>query len=166
MVNNTQWFISLRWVGAVAACLVYCVSRILFRMGLAHSKQYTTRTIHKTWARLILNSMQLAQYTRHEPGAFWTVYKSHNTQDMILAHSKQYTTRTIHKTWAGLILNSIRLTQYTRHAATAPTQRNGINHCVFLNYNFSKEQCMLHENDRLIETCRRVLNVLMWILDH
>ena len=61
------------------------------------------------------------------------------------------------------ILNSIRLTQYTRHAATAPTQRNDVNHWVFLKYNFSKEQCMLPEDDRMIETCRSVLN---WILDH
>jgi len=29
---------------------------------------------------------------------------------------------------ARLILDSIRLTQYTRHAATAPTQRNDVNH--------------------------------------
>jgi len=34
-----------------------------------------------------------------------------------------------------------------------------------LNYNFSKEQYMLPEDDRVIETCRSVLNVLMWILD-
>jgi len=65
-----------------------------------------------------------------------------------------------------LIQNSIRLTQYTRHAATAPTQRNDVNHWVFLNYNFSKEQCMLPEDDRMIETCRSVLSVLMWNLDH
>jgi len=30
-----------------------------------------------------------------------------------------------------------------------------------LNYNFSKEQSILPEDDRLIETCRRVLSVLM-----
>ena len=30
-----------------------------------------------------------------------------------------------------------------------------------LNYNFSKEQCMHPEDDRVIETCRSVLNVLM-----
>jgi len=35
-----------------------------------------------------------------------------------------------------------------------------------LNYNFSKEQCMLPEDDRMIETCRSVLSVLMWISDH
>jgi len=29
---------------------------------------------------------------------------------------------------ARLILNSIQLTQYTRHAATAPIQRNDVNH--------------------------------------
>jgi len=67
---------------------------------------------------------------------------------------------------ARLILNSIRLTQHTRHAATAPTQRNDVNHWVFLNYNFSKEQCMLPEDDHTIETWRGVLSVFMWILDH
>ena len=36
---------------------------------------------------------------------------------------------------------------------------------MFLNYNFSKEQCMLSEDDRVIETRRRVLSVLMYILD-
>ena len=36
---------------------------------------------------------------------------------------------------------------------------------MFLNYNFSKEQYVLPEDDRMIETCRSVLNVLMWILD-
>jgi hypothetical protein len=30
-----------------------------------------------------------------------------------------------------------------------------------LNYNFGKEQCMLPEDDRMIETCRSVLSVLM-----
>ena len=29
------------------------------------------------------------------------------------------------------------------------------------NYNFSKEQCMLPEDDCVIKTCRSVLNVLM-----
>jgi len=34
--------------------------------------------------------------------------------------------------------------------------------CVLvLNRNFSKEQSMLPEDDRIIETCRSVLNVLM-----
>ena len=51
--------------------------------------------------------------------------------------------------------------KYTRHAATAPTQHNDVNHSVFLNFNFSKEQCMLPEDDRVIETCRSVLSVLM-----
>jgi hypothetical protein len=37
---------------------------------------------------------------------------------------------------------------------------------VFLNHNFSKEQCMLPEDDRMIETCRSVLSVLMRILNH
>ena len=47
-----------------------------------------------------------------------------------------------------------------------PSQRNDVNYWVFLNYNFSKEQCMLPEDDLKIETCRSVLSVLMWILDH
>ena len=34
-------------------------------------------------------------------------------------------------------------------------------HWVFLNCNFSKEQCMHPEDDRVIETCRSVLSVLM-----
>ena len=32
---------------------------------------------------------------------------------------------------------------------------------VRLSYNFNKEQYMLPEDDRVIETCRSVLNVLM-----
>jgi len=67
---------------------------------------------------------------------------------------------------ARLILSSIQLTQYTRHPVTAPTQRNDVNHWVFLNYNFSKEQGMLPEDDRMIEICRSVLSVLISILDH
>ena len=43
-----------------------------------------------------------------------------------------------------------------QHAATAPTERNDVNHWVFLNYNFSKELCMLPEDDRIIETCRSI----------
>jgi len=31
-----------------------------------------------------------------------------------------------------------------------------LNHWVFLNYNFSKEQCMLPADYRMIETCRSV----------
>ena len=40
-------------------------------------------------------------------------------------------------------------------------RHNEVNHRVFLNYNFSKEQRMLLEDDRMIETCRSVLCVLM-----
>ena len=36
---------------------------------------------------------------------------------------------------------------------------------MFLNYNFNKERCMLPEDDRVIETCRFVLSVLMYVLD-
>jgi len=32
---------------------------------------------------------------------------------------------------------------------------------MFLNYNFIKEQCMLPEDDRMFETRRSVLSVLM-----
>jgi hypothetical protein len=53
-----------------------------------------------------------------------------------------------------------------RHAATATIQRNNVTQRVLLNYNFNKEQCMLPEDDCMIETCRSVLSVLMWILDH
>jgi len=61
----------------------------------------------------------------------------------------------------------VRCATYTvRHAATALTQRKDVNHWVFLNYNFSKEKCMFSEDDRMIETCRSVLSVLMGILDH
>ena len=35
---------------------------------------------------------------------------------------------------------------------------------MFLNHNFSKEQCMLPGDDRVIETRKSVLSVLMWIL--
>jgi len=35
------------------------------------------------------------------------------------------------------------------------------NHRVFLNYNFSKEQCVLPEDDSIVGTCRSVLRVLM-----
>ena len=35
--------------------------------------------------------------------------------------------------------------------------------CCALNYNFSKEECMFPEDDRVIETCRSVLSVLMQI---
>ena len=39
--------------------------------------------------------------------------------------------------------------------------------CLFcLNCNFSKEQIMLREDDRMIETCRSVLSVLMQTLDY
>ena len=38
---------------------------------------------------------------------------------------------------------------------------NEVNHWVFLDYNFSKEKSMLPEDDRVIETCRSVLIVLM-----
>jgi len=42
-----------------------------------------------------------------------------------------------------------------------PTERNNVNHRVFLNCNISKEQCMFPEDDRVIETCRSVLSVEM-----
>ena len=48
-----------------------------------------------------------------------------------------------------------------RHAATALNLHNEVNHRVFLNYNFSKEQSMLPEDDRMIETYRGILSVLM-----
>jgi len=72
--KNTQWFTSLRWVGAVAACRVYCVNRILFRMSLERDVRCAS-----------------------------------------------YSVRVSHES----------LTLYTRHVATAPTQRNDVNHWVF-----------------------------------
>ena len=47
-----------------------------------------------------------------------------------------------------------------QRVATAPTERNAVNHRVLLDYNVIKEQCMLPEDDRVIETCRSVLSVL------
>jgi len=49
----------------------------------------------------------------------------------------------------------------TRHTATAPNLTQRSNSLNVLNYNFSKEKYMLPEDDRVIETCRSVLNVLM-----
>ena len=43
---------------------------------------------------------------------------------------------------------------------------NDVNHWAFLDCKFSKEQCILPEDDPMIETCGGVLSVLMWILDH
>ena len=53
----------------------------------------------------------------------------------------------------------------TRHAAKAPKLTKRSNSLNVFNYSFSKEQYMLPEDDRVIETCRSVLNVLMQILD-
>jgi hypothetical protein len=53
----------------------------------------------------------------------------------------------------------------TRRAATAPNWHNEVIHWMFLNYNFSKEQCVLPEDDHVIETCRSALIVLMYILN-
>ena len=52
-----------------------------------------------------------------------------------------------------------------RHAATAPKLTQQSNSLDVLNYNFSKEQYMLPEDDRMLETCRSVLSVLAYILD-
>jgi len=52
-----------------------------------------------------------------------------------------------------------------RHDATAPNKPRNKSLRV-LNCNFSKEQSMFPEDDRMIETCRSVLNVLMQILDY
>ena len=70
-----------------------------------------------------------------------TAYDANHIQ----AHSKQRTTRT----------------QKHGHNATAPKLTEGSNSLNVLKYNFSKEQCMLPEDDRVIETCGSVLNVLM-----
>jgi len=44
-------------------------------------------------------------------------------------------------------------------AATAPKLTKRSNSLKVLNYNFSKEQCMLPEDDCVIETCRSILRV-------
>jgi len=49
----------------VAACLVYCVSRILFRMSLAMDVRFATYSVRLAVARLLLNSIRLTQHTRH-----------------------------------------------------------------------------------------------------
>ena len=69
----------------------------------------------------------------------------HTTHNHNQAHSEQRMTHT----------------QETRHAATAPKLTERSNSLNILNYNFSKEHCMLPDDDRVIETCRSVLNVLI-----
>ena len=143
-LKNTQWLTSLRWVGVVAACLVYCVSLILFRCDPQRSLTlYVAQRTSIT--RLMLPQHQLTQYTRHAATApTHTIHKtcchctkSHNTQDILPQHQlTQYTrhaatapTHTIHKTCCHStnshnthdMLPQHQLTQYTRHAATAPT---------------------------------------------
>jgi hypothetical protein len=71
--------------------------------------------------------------------------EQHTTHNHKQAHSKQHNTHT----------------QKTRHVATAPKATQRSNSMNVLNYNFSIEQYMLPEDDRTIETCRSVLNVLM-----
>jgi len=75
-----------------------------------------------------------------------------------LRHSVYYTLLII-LFWSQL--NTVRLTHNTRHAATAPNYYNVVNHWVFKNCKFSKEQSTLPEDDRMIETCRSVLIVLL-----
>jgi len=92
----------------VAACRVYCVSRIVFGMSLAMDVRCATYSVRQSHA------IRRTQYTRHAATApTHTIHKtryhstnSHNTQDTLPQHQ---------------------LTQYTRHAATAPTQRNDVN---------------------------------------
>ena len=112
-----QHVLCIVWVGAVAACVVYCVSWCCGSMCC------------------VLCELVLWQ---HVLCIVWVVYCSQ---------------------WAWLWM-------CVRHAATAPTERNDVNHGMFLNYNFNKEQCMLPQDDRMIETWRNVLGVSMWILDY
>jgi len=57
------------FIDVVAARLVYCVSRTLFRMSLAMDVRCAILTLYvaqrTSTARLILNSVRLTQYTRH-----------------------------------------------------------------------------------------------------
>ena len=48
---------------------------------------------------------------------------------------------------------------HPHRAYIVPCLSYNLKHSV--NYNFSKEQYMLSEDDRVIETCRSVLNILM-----
>jgi len=65
--KNTQWFTSLCWVGAVAACLVYCVSCILFRMNsLLITECFKTVTL----ARNSVCSLRMIVWSKHV-GAFY-----------------------------------------------------------------------------------------------
>jgi hypothetical protein len=50
--------------------------------------------------------------------------------------------------------NSQHRTTHTqhRHAATAQSSHNQVHHYLFLNFHFSKEQCVLLEDDLIIET--------------
>jgi len=61
---------------------------------------------------------------------------------------------------AAMLYAVQRCTAYNM-AATAPKLTKISNLLNVLNYNFSKEQYMLPEDDRVIETCRSILNVLM-----
>jgi hypothetical protein len=79
-----------------------------------------------------------------------------------IAVNKYITLHSIRRTTIPrLSLNSIRLTHKdtTCCHSTKLTQRSNL--LNVLNYNFSKEQYILAEDDRVIETCRSVLNVLM-----
>jgi len=147
-----QHVLCIVWVGAVAACLVYYVSWCCGSMCCVLCELVQWQHVWCiVWVGAVaaclvycvsrmLFRMSLAMDVRC---AMYSL--RHNTQDMLPQHQ---------------------LTQHTTHAATAPTQHNDVNHWVFLNSNFSKEQCMPPEDDRMIETCRNVLSVLMWILDH
>ena len=48
----------------MAACLVCCVSRILFRRSLAMDVRFATYSVRLAVARLLLNNVQLTQHTR------------------------------------------------------------------------------------------------------
>jgi len=50
----------------------------------------------------------------------------------------------------------------TRHTATSPSVNNEVHtHSFNIQYNSSKEKYVLPEDDRIIETYRSVLSVLM-----
>ena len=132
-----------------------------------HAATAPTHTIHKTCyhstnshnTQDMLPQHQPTQYTRHAATApTHTIHKtcchntnSHNTQTC--CHNNSHNTQDM--------LPQHQIMQYTRRAATAPTQCNNVNHRVFLNYNFSKEQYKLPEDDSMIETCRRVLSAFI-----
>jgi hypothetical protein len=99
------------------------------------SKMFLVITVHILRSEHLSHGIQASQNACSKETKLHAIRPTMHIHSQ--AHSEQYTA----------------LTHNTRHAATAPTQRNDVNNWVFLNYNFSKEQCTLPEDDHTIETC-------------